>query len=89
LRRLIDYATYLRPPWLRRYTYRLKYVHRPPADWPGYLACPYREAVLPGGDNALRRLFRLKRVRDGQQFARILSLEYALRSFGSRVKIDL
>jgi hypothetical protein len=85
-RRLADYATYLRPPWLRRYTYRLKYVRRPPADWPGYLACPYRKAVLPGQDIALRRLFRLNRVRDDQQFARILSLEYALRSFGSRVK---
>ena len=87
-RRLTDYATYLRPPWLRRYTYRLKYVRSSSADWAGYLACPYRKAVLPGEDTLLSRLFRLNRVRDDQQFTRILSLEYALRAFGSRVKTD-
>jgi asparagine synthase (glutamine-hydrolysing) len=87
-RRLADYATYLRPPWLRRFTYRVKYVRRPPADRPGYLACPYRQAVLPGGVVILRRLFELNRVRDDEQFARVLSLEYALRWFGSRVKAD-
>ena len=87
-RRLADYATYLRPPWLRRYTYRLKYAHHASTDWPGYLASPYRRAVFAGEDLGLSRLFRLSRVRDDQQFARILSLEYALRSFGSRVKID-
>jgi hypothetical protein len=87
-RRLADYATYLRPPWLRRYIYRLKYVHRPTADRPGYLARPYLDAVVPGGIVLLRRLFRPERVRDDQQFARILSLEYALRHFGSRVQID-
>jgi asparagine synthase (glutamine-hydrolysing) len=87
-RRLADYATYLRPPWLRRFAYRLRHVRRPPGDWPGYLACPYREAVLPGGVLILGRLFRLNRVRDDEQFARILSLEYALGRFGSRVMVD-
>lgn len=87
-RRFFDYATYLRPPWLRRYTYRLKHGYRRPPHRQGYLARPYREAALPGEDVTLRRLFRLNRVRDDEQFARILSLEYALRSFGSRVKID-
>ncbi len=86
-RRLADYATYLRPPWLRRYTYRLKSVHRPPADWPGYLARPYLDAVVPGGAVIMRQLFRLERVRDDQQFARILSLEYALRHFNARVRV--
>src|SRR5277367_3819846 len=46
-RRLADYATYIRPPWLRRYTYRLKHTRRPSGDWPGYLAKAYRQAVLP------------------------------------------
>jgi hypothetical protein len=87
-RRLADYATYLRPPWLRRYTYRLKYVRRASVDRPGYLAFPYRRAVFAAEDLGLSRLFRMNRVRDDEQFARILSLEYALRSFGSRVKID-
>jgi hypothetical protein len=87
-RRIGDYATYLRPPWLRRYTYRLKYARRQVGDWPGYLASPYREAVLPGGSDLLTRLFRLDRIADAEQLARILSLEYALRRFGARVKTD-
>jgi hypothetical protein len=88
LRRFTDYTTYLRPPWLRRYTYRLKYGRTPTGDWPAYLARPYREAVLPGGAIQLARLFRLDRIGDANQFARILSLEYALRHFGTRVKVD-
>jgi hypothetical protein len=87
-RQLADYATYIRPPWLRRYTYRLKYARHRSGDWPGYLAAPYRNAVLPGGTEVLNRLFRLDRIGDEAQFARILSLEYALRCFGTRVKVD-
>jgi asparagine synthase (glutamine-hydrolysing) len=87
-RRLADYATYLRPPWLRRYTYRVKHLRRRRGDWPGYLASPYREAVLPGGATHMRRLFRLDRVADPDQFARILSLEYAIRHFDARVGVD-
>jgi hypothetical protein len=86
-RRLHDYSTYLRPPWLRRYTYRLRYIRRT-GDWPGYLAMPYREAVLPGRALILERLFRLDRIADGAQYARILSLEYALHQFGGRVEVD-
>jgi hypothetical protein len=59
-----------------------------PADWPGYLAAPYRESALPGGATILGRLFRLQRIADAAQFARILSLEYALRQFGSRVGVE-
>ncbi len=87
-RRLHDYTTYLRPPWLRRYTYRLKHGRRPSTDWPGYLAQPYREAALPAGTMVLDRLFRLDRIGNAAQFARILSLEYALHRFGARVKVD-
>jgi hypothetical protein len=86
-RRLFDYWTYLRPPWLRRYTYRLRHSRRS-RDWSVYLAPPYRDAVLPDGIAILRRLFRLDRVVDQAQYARILSLEYALRFFGSRVRVD-
>ena len=47
------------------------------------------DAVVPGGAVILHQLFRLERVRDDQQFARILSLEYALRHFDARVQIDI
>jgi asparagine synthase (glutamine-hydrolysing) len=86
-RRLSDYLTYIRPPWLRRYTYRLKYFRRRD-DWPGYLASRYRDAVFPGGIAISRRLFRIDRVADQLQYARILSLEYLLCQFGGRVKVD-
>jgi asparagine synthase (glutamine-hydrolysing) len=87
-RRLHDYATYLRPPWLRRYTYRLRYRRRRVGTWPGYLAPAYRDAVLPDGLSQTKRLFRVERVADPDQYARILSLEYALHHFGSRVRLD-
>jgi len=86
-RRLFDYCTYLRPTWLRRYTYRIKWS-LPSGEWPAYLASPYQEAVLPGGTTLVRRLFQLERVADPVQYARILSLEYVLRHFGSHVRID-
>ena len=86
-RRLSDFLTHLRPPWLRRYTYRLKYLRRS-SEWSIYLASPYRDAVLPGGIAILQRLFRLDRVVDQAQYERILSLEYALRQFGDPVKVD-
>ena len=85
-RRLSDYWTYLRPPWLRRYTYRLRHFRRA-GDWPDYLGPAYREAVLPGGAMMLSRLLRIEKVADHAQFARILSLEYALREFGNRVTV--
>ena len=85
-RRLSDYWTYLRPPWLRRYTYRLRHFRRA-GDWPDYLGPAYREAVLPGGAMMLSRLLRIEKVADHAQFARILSLEYALREFSNRVTV--
>ena len=85
-RRLRDYATYLRPPWLRRYVYRLKYRRRQAGSWPGYLAPAFCKAVLPDGLPQTSRLFRAERVADPAQYARILSLEYALRHFGSRAR---
>jgi len=87
-RRFRDYSTYLRPPWLRRYTFRIKNRVRQPLDWQGYLARVYRDAILPCGPELVRPLFRLDRVGDPEQYARILSLEYALRQFGSRVKAN-
>jgi asparagine synthase (glutamine-hydrolysing) len=86
-RRISDYSTYLRPPWLRRYTYRLRNLRRA-GDWSGYLGTAYRDTVLPEGPQTLRRLFRLERIVDAAQYARILSLEYALRFFGGRVRTD-
>jgi asparagine synthase (glutamine-hydrolysing) len=88
-RRLRDYASQIRPPWLRRYTHRIKHRWiRSSREWQGYLAPEYVRAALPGGPDVVQRLFRLNFARDPHQYERILSLEYALRQFGSRVKVD-
>jgi asparagine synthase (glutamine-hydrolysing) len=86
-RRLSDWLTYIRPPWLRRYTYRLRNFRRA-SDWSVYLTPPYQDALLPGGLAILRRLFKLGLVTDQLQYARILSLEYTLQHFGGRVRIE-
>jgi len=87
-RRLTDYATYLRPPWLRRFAYRVKNRVRRSAEWPDYLRQEYRDAALPGGVHIMSELFRLDRVTDPAQTARILSLEYLIRQFEGQIRVD-
>jgi len=88
VRRLTDYATYLRPPWLRRFAYRVKNRVRRPVEWPDYLQQEYREAALPGGVQTMTELFQLDRVTDPAQTARILTLEYLIRQFEGRIRVD-
>ena len=87
-RRLTDYATYLRPPWLRRFAYRVKCRVRRPAEWPDYLQQEYRDAALPGGIRVMSELFQLDRVADPAQMARILSLEYLVGQFEGSIRTD-
>ena len=87
-RRLSDYGTYFRPPWLRRFSYRVKHRARRGGEWPEYLRKTYRDAALPGGVQAMSELFQLDRVADPAQLARILSLEYLIRQFDGRISVD-
>jgi asparagine synthase (glutamine-hydrolysing) len=89
-RRLADYGTYLRPPWLRRLAYRVKNRVRRPVELPDYLQQEYRDAALPGGVQVMTQLFQLDRIGDPAQTARILTLEYLIRQFegGIRVNFD-
>jgi hypothetical protein len=87
-RRLTDYGTYLRPPWLRRYAYRVKNRVRRSGELPEYLRAEYREAVLPGGVQVMNELFQLDRVNDPAQMGRILTLEYLVRQFEGRIRVD-
>ncbi|MGC2199350.1 MAG: hypothetical protein WA633_04260, partial [Stellaceae bacterium] len=87
-RRLADYGTYLRPPWLRRFAYRVKKRVRRPSDLPDYLQSKYLEAALPGGVQVMTELFQLDRISDPAQTARILTLEYLVRQFEGRIRID-
>lgn len=87
-RRFADYGTYLRPPWLRRYAYRVKNRFRHPREFTDYLRKEYVDVVLPGGLQVMNKLFHVDRVADPAQKARILSLEYLLRQFDGRVRVD-
>jgi asparagine synthase (glutamine-hydrolysing) len=88
-RRLADYGTYLRPPWLRRFVYRVKNRVRRAGEMPDYLHKEYRDAALPGGVQVMNELFQLDRVSDPAQMARILTLEYLVRQFEGRIRVDV
>jgi len=87
-RRLADYGTYLRPPWLRRFVYRVKNRVRRAGELPDYLHKEYRDAALPGGVQVMNELFQIDRVSDPAQMARILTLEYLVRQFEGRIRVD-
>jgi asparagine synthase (glutamine-hydrolysing) len=87
--RMRDFTSYFRPPTLRRFVHRVKHRWRRGSLWRGYLASTYVNAVLPDGVQAMRSFFRLDRVGDPAQMARILSLEYLVRQFGHQLRFDL
>jgi asparagine synthase (glutamine-hydrolysing) len=88
VRRVADYGTYLRPPWLRRFVYRFKRRTRSATEWPDYMRKEYRNAALPGGVQHMNALFELRRVADPAQMGRILSLEYLIRQFDGSIRVD-
>jgi asparagine synthase (glutamine-hydrolysing) len=85
-RKHVDYGTYLRPPSLRRLSYRVQHRMRRHAASSIYLGKPYVNAVLPHGVQVTPKLFRLERVADPEQMVRILSLEYLVQQLAGRVR---
>jgi asparagine synthase (glutamine-hydrolysing) len=80
LRRILkDMTTLLRPPELRRYTYR--WHKRTRDSWPYFLRPPYLDAALEGGFAYMGRYFAVDRVMDAEHFARLCTLEYLFRRF--------
>jgi asparagine synthase (glutamine-hydrolysing) len=79
-RRVEDWATLLRPPWLRRYSYRVKHRLRAPT-LPYYLNAPYRDALGLQHFQEMSRFFRIDRMRDPGQLNRICTLELLLRTY--------
>jgi hypothetical protein len=87
-RKLVDYGTYLRPPWARRFSYRIQHRMRRYAASSLYLTEPYVTAVLPYGLQVMPKLFRMEKIVDIAHIARILSLEYLIQQFAGRVGDD-
>lgn len=66
-------GTYLRPPWLRGLSYRLKAVTRPPAHWPDEtLRARWFDPDMP----RMRAFFDTANIRDPAAFNRVVTLEY-------------
>ena len=73
-RKLKDWATLIRPTWLRKYTYRMKKHSK--QGWPYYLGDDYMAKVLPNGWCFMPEFFDMNKVNDLGQFKRIATLEY-------------
>jgi len=87
--KLRNYATYLRPPRLRPYTFRLKHRRAKATPHGGYLAQSFVERVLPGGLELVRQFFKPERIADSGQMNRVLTLEYFFRRIGRKLKTEL
>lgn len=74
-RKLKDQMTMLRPPLLRRYSFRLRSRLRP-APRPPLLSRPHLDRVVDPALPIVSRYFRSADVRDNGQFARLCTLEY-------------
>jgi hypothetical protein len=74
--RLQMLPTYCRPPWLRRYSYRVK-KHRAEAR-PLYLSADHLGTVMDPSLPRLSELFRIARINDPEAFGRVATLEYLL-----------
>jgi asparagine synthase (glutamine-hydrolysing) len=79
-RRMKDWTTLLRPPLLRRYSYRVKrrLGSRP---LPYYLGQTYRDALALDEFPQMSRFFRMDRVQDPAQLNRICTLEFLCRHY--------
>jgi hypothetical protein len=87
LARAGDFATYIRPPWARRLSYRMRHRWRGRWEDSPYVAPLYVNQVLRGGIEVMRSFFHVQRVDDPMQAQRILTLEYLIRQLGSRARI--
>jgi asparagine synthase (glutamine-hydrolysing) len=81
LRVLKDLTSILRPPILRRYTYRVQ--HRRPQPRPYQLGDQYLEVVLDRTFPYLSTFFRVPRINDLGAYRRICTLEYLFQRYGS------
>lgn len=80
-RRLKDWLTYIRPPLVRRFSYRLKNRFRKPHPHQ-WLMGAYRAAYLPQGTPVMSEFFQVEAMTDSAQLNRLLTLEYLCRRLG-------
>lgn len=89
LRRIVrDWGTHLRPPALRRFSFRIKNLTKARSIQNPYLQQKYVERVLPYGLTHLNRLFRVETISTENHLARILSLEVLLQRLDAKLAVD-
>ena len=86
--KLKDYCTYLRPPWLRRYTFRIR-TRRMVLQRPWYLAEDLLDSVLPDQFAYLKEYLYPTMLKDNAQFNRACTLEYLFRRFSPTISFDM
>jgi asparagine synthase (glutamine-hydrolysing) len=80
-----DIVTYLRPAWLRRYTFRAKARMEKRQPRSLLLSKPYLSRVIDVSFPFMSRFFRLDKVTSDLHFARICTLEYLFTSVAARL----
>lgn len=85
--RLSEAVSLYRPPWLRRYGWRMKQAvkGRPALNPAGYMAPEYLGRVIDLEFPAMRRFFRMEHVTDLTLYRRIATLEHLAGKLGSRL----
>lgn len=70
-----ELATYSRPAWLRRYSFRIQHRHKREMR-ARYLQPLYLEEALPAGFKYMGKYIRVNKLKDDAQFNRACTLEY-------------
>lgn len=81
---LKDWLTILRPPWMRRYSFRIK-TRLSPTPRPPLLRNGYISRVIDPAFPLLSKYLKPDRLRDNAQFARACTLEYLLARYNVRL----
>jgi hypothetical protein len=85
--RVADAVSLYRPPWLRRYGYRMKKKIARPADpRTGFMAPRFLDRVIDPAFPAMSRFFDMKRLTDPVYFRSAATLEYLAAHFSDRLR---
>lgn len=80
-RRLSNMATLLRPPIVRRYTYRTRMRLTRGGPIPYFLNRQYMERTIGQGYPYMSRFFRVRKLSDMNQYNRVCTLEYLFQRY--------
>lgn len=77
-----SWLTFLRPPWLRRHSYRLRFTQ--PRPLPPFLQRDHLLQFMDVSMPYMRHYFRPERLHDPDAFNRVATMEYVSQRYGAR-----